>query len=63
MYKPKTQQTFFCNKCDCNLIDSENPDTGTFYVQFGHAWCEDKKEYDGTYTGVMFALCSECDDK
>lgn len=62
-YKPSTPQVFYCHCCDAAKVDSEKPDTGSFYVQAGHAYDYKTKEYDGEYVSVMFALCCECDDK
>jgi hypothetical protein len=60
-HTPKTPQDFWCNKCDAKRVDSTKPDTGTFFVFFGHVFNEKTREYDGDeYAGVMFALCSTC---
>ena len=60
-HKPRMTQRFWCNKCDAKIVDTEKPETGKFYVQFGHGYSARDKDYTGDYTGVMFALCPECD--
>lgn len=62
-YTPVKPEQYWCNVCDHNIVDSENPLTGHYYVQIGHAWNSKSKNYDGDYTGVMFALCYECQQK
>lgn len=57
---PRTPQSFWCDKCDSNSVDSDKPETGFFHVQFGHAYNRETQEFDGEYVGVMFALCKYC---
>lgn len=59
-YTPKTPQRFWCTECDHNTVDSTQPETGTFHLQFGHTFDPEKREYDGDYLGVMFAICKPC---
>lgn len=59
-YIPSTPQKFWCRECDLHIVDSENPTTGKFFVMFGSAYNKETKEYDGEYTGVMYAICSHC---
>jgi len=59
-FTPHSLTRFWCNKCDANVVDSEKPETGSFFVQFGHTYDRSTQDYSGEYTGVMFALCPEC---
>lgn len=59
-YTPRTHQSFWCNQCDIVNVRSEDTSTGRFFVQSGHAFDYDNKEYDGDYHGVMFAVCKQC---
>jgi hypothetical protein len=59
-YQPRTHQQFWCKKCDRVSVDSEKPETGSFFNVFGHMWDRETKEYDGEYVGVMFAVCTGC---
>jgi hypothetical protein len=59
-YTPTKKAQFWCNRCDHYVVDSEDGATGTFFVQFGHSFSRAHMEYDGNYTGVMFAFCREC---
>jgi hypothetical protein len=60
-YQPKEITKFWCSTCDAAKVDSDKPESGTFYVQFGHAYNPTTKAFDGEYVGVMYALCPECD--
>lgn len=63
---PRTHQVFWCNDCDAVQVDSHKPETGKFYLQWGHMYqklAEPIGEFDGDYVGVMFALCPACDKK
>ena len=59
-YYPRTPQSFWCKKCDQKKVDSTKPESGNFYVVFGHAYDRQSTEYDGEYLGVMFAVCKSC---
>jgi len=59
-HTPRTKQIFWCNHCDAKQVDSNKPETGRFFVVFGHSWSQSHKEYEGEYTGGMFALCEDC---
>lgn len=60
LYKPRKDASFWCNLCDWNIVDSTKPESGDFFVQFGHMYSIDERQYSGEYTGVMFALCKNC---
>lgn len=60
-HTPRNHQIFWCSHCDSNRVDSQLKETGNFYLQFGHSYSAESREYDGEYTVVMFALCAECD--
>lgn len=57
----------WCADCDSRIVKSDDPSTGTFYQVFGHQWrgIEEERMVDGSgdYHSVIFALCSDCDDK
>jgi hypothetical protein len=59
-YKPQTKQVFWCHLCDYVQVDSEDESTGKFFNLFGHSYSAKTKEYDGAYTGIMFAVCNNC---
>lgn len=64
-YQPTTHQIFWCNKCDALEVDSQKPETGKFHLQWGHTFNKKTQSFDGDgeYTGVMFAICSDCGAK
>lgn len=62
-YTPRTPQSFWCKHCDSVAVDSTKPETGNFYVVYGHAFDRETMEYDGEYLGVMFAECKACAEK
>lgn len=59
-YQPSKHENFWCSKCDHHTVDSLNPESGAFFIQFGHAYNQRAKRFDGNYVGVMFALCNVC---
>lgn len=59
-HTPSNPQGFWCSVCDHNQVDSNNKETGKFFVAHGHAFNAESKEYDGDYHGVMFAVCPNC---
>lgn len=59
-YKPAKPESFWCSECDQGPVMSENPETGSFFVKFGHTYNQRTKHYDGEYAGVMFAMCNRC---
>lgn len=59
-YKPKEQYRFYCQLCDDNVVNSENKETGSFFVVSGHGWDPKTKAYDGDYNLLMFARCKNC---
>jgi len=54
--------THWCSVCDARQVDSEKPETGTFYTALGSAWSE-KGEWEGEHTSVLFAVCPKCEVK
>ena len=60
VYIPKTEQIFWCQDCGYRSVASFKPETGRFFVQYGHSYSNATNEYDGKYAGVMFALCPNC---
>lgn len=59
-HQPTKPTRFWCNHCDSQTVDSENPKTGQFYTVFGHGYSAKERNYEGEYVGVMFALCTRC---
>lgn len=59
-YEPTEKTKFWCEKCDCNIVNSENKETGSFFVVFGHCYQAGSRQYDGPFNGVMFAWCNDC---
>lgn len=62
------EQKFWCNECDENVVDSTNPETGHFYMMFGHIYKPSSKISEfgtdksiGDSTSIIFALCSDCE--
>lgn len=64
-YSPRTAQSFWCTKCDAVAVDSTKPETGSFHLQYGHAFNPKTSSYDGEgeYLGVMFAVCKSCNEE
>lgn len=62
-YKPTKPESFWCSQCDQGPVDSENPETGSFFVQFGHGYSQRHRGYEGEYLGVMFCVCRRCLDQ
>lgn len=58
---PIVPTKFWCNICDNEIVDSEKPETGSFYIQFGHTFNANTKHFDGAYVGVMYAICATCE--
>lgn len=59
-YQPRTRQEYWCNCCDNQIVDSEQPNTGRFFLQSGHSYNKETREYDGEYSMVLFAFCTVC---
>ena len=59
-YEPRSHQKYWCNHCDTEQVESQNPESGQYFVAFGHKYEKNSSEYDGEYLGVMFALCKNC---
>jgi hypothetical protein len=58
-------QQFWCDECDENRVDSQQPETGKFYSQFGHKYRYDHFRKEGIieeWTQVIYAICSSCLD-
>jgi len=51
-------QEFFCTWCDGNRVNSEDPNTGTFFFMSGHEHYRD--DADMPWKHIIFAICSEC---
>lgn len=63
-YDPPAPLSFYCNSCDGPAVDSRIPESGQFYIQYGHVNELGPKgiyEPSEDYKGVVFALCSKCD--
>ena len=55
-YKPIGEPlSYWCEECDNQVVQSEHPETGTFFTVTGTV-INDK----GAYHVVVFALCPEC---
>lgn len=58
----ESPQKFWCHDCDMKAVESDDPETGTFFRMFGHELsyfydsCTPKEEY----ISVCFALCPAC---
>jgi len=59
-YHPTKPSEHWCAKCDCDIINSNDKATGSFFVVNGHCFSPESKHYDGDYKGIMFALCVKC---
>lgn len=62
-YKPTGHQEFWCNVCDNNVVDSNIPESGKYFLHAGHSYSSRSKEYDGPYVMVMNAVCFSCLEK
>lgn len=60
LHTPRTPQSYWCHECDKNTVDSDKPETGSFFTQHGHAYNNETRDFDGEYLGVMFAICASC---
>lgn len=60
-YIPNKHTEFWCSECDLHTVNSEDTSTGHFYIQSGHTYDQNTKEFDGIYTTVMFAICAHCE--
>lgn len=61
-YRPATHSNFWCHICDGRQVDSDKPESGNFFVTFGHMFDRKTRHYDGDYHGVMFAVCNHCQE-
>ena len=62
-YSPRIPTVFWCSECDLKKIDSNKPETGSFFLIHGHQWNNASKDYSGDPTNVLFAVCKDCSDK
>lgn len=46
----------YCARCDKDCVDSDKPETGTFYSQEGHDIYKSEE-----YRTILFAYCNDCD--
>jgi hypothetical protein len=55
-------EEFWCSCCDDVIVDSKDPKTGKFFLQYGHVYKADgtKGWADSEYHSVIFAVCHEC---
>ena len=51
---------FWCHVCDAVIVDSEKPETGTFYQATGHRVNFAKEEVTSHYETLVFAVCPDC---
>ncbi len=49
-------QEFWCSVCDCALVNSENPETGKFYLVAGNQAHSVRDDYHM----ILFAVCRNC---
>ena len=56
------RQEYWCEKCDGNVVDSDNPDSGKFFQVSGciRKLTFKEKEDTGDWETVIFALCKSC---
>lgn len=54
----KPVREYWCTDCDHNVVRSDTPSSGGFFLIFGHQYIPGGE--DGDYHGVLFALCPEC---
>ena len=57
-FRPDKPTEFWCNCCDYVKVRSDVPETGQFFIQFGHTLSNRRITDD--YEPVVFALCHEC---
>jgi hypothetical protein len=54
-------ELWWCEYCDSCQVDSDKPETGSFFSQFGGAWNVEKQAPERHYhTMIIFAMCKEC---
>jgi hypothetical protein len=58
--EPKHPLEFWCQDCDEKFVDSEKPESGGFFLEWGHRFMPLTVEYFGPYEPIIFALCPEC---
>ena len=54
-------EVFWCSECDNRTVDSDKPETGTFYQVFGHQYVPGTQPGSNDFYSVIFALCPKCD--
>ena len=58
-FSPPNNESFWCNDCDANVIESQNPNTGQVFSVFGEEWYANTQEI-GDYKMFVIALCPDC---
>lgn len=51
-------QQFWCEKCDCKQVDSQDKKTGKFFALWGLR--HPKEDSEMSPSCVVFALCPDC---
>jgi hypothetical protein len=55
-------EEFWCNCCDGVIVDSKDPTTGKFFLQWGHMYKANSNRgwADPEFHPFIFAVCHEC---
>jgi hypothetical protein len=53
-------EVFWCSKCDCEQVNSQDPATGKFFRVHGHVYDFREKKASPDWPCVVFAICSTC---
>jgi len=62
-FKPSNVVEYWCAECDYHSVHSKKPESGSFFIAWGHTFNSQTQRWDGEYKGVMFAICHECSTK
>lgn len=62
-FSPSKKTEHWCAECDERVVNSEDTKTGLFFLAHGHTYSKESGQYDGEYTGLMFAVCKPCLNK
>lgn len=54
------REVLWCDRCEGNLVDSDNQTTGKFFTQIGYLWSPADMKITGTHKIIIYALCSDC---
>ena len=54
------EEIYWCNWCDGNKVNSNDPKTGSFFSQFGSTWNVAAQKCNNDYVQVIFAMCIDC---